>query len=139
MDPRLHLAKEIAFAGRCRHDSSADAEDYWEHTLTEGRETHLKQAKGAITAIQSMMPKLEWREVDDDHFAATCPFTGMGFECRQGVRGPVRIRSSIINEWMEAKVSSLEEAKADFEKVHQDQLLAAVGLSVDPSDDQEAS
>lgn len=46
------LAKIIGYGGRCRHDVSRDANEYWDHIGEETREQHLHQAEAVLRSGQ---------------------------------------------------------------------------------------
>lgn len=54
------IAKEIAFAGRCKHDVSKDVQEFWDNTAEASRNVFLRQADAAIKALPDMVQPLVW-------------------------------------------------------------------------------
>ena len=59
------MARQIAFAGRLRHDVSEDAAEFWQYTEGLGRDVATKQAQAAFDALIKAVPDLVWVQVDD--------------------------------------------------------------------------
>lgn len=65
MDKLDKIAKEIAFAGRCKHDVSKDAQEFWDNTAEASRNVFLRQADAAIKTLPDMVQPLEWEKIED--------------------------------------------------------------------------
>lgn len=63
MSLREKIAKEIAFAGRCWHDVSRGAQDFWDHTEEGGRRVFLRQADAILALVREGVKPLEWEHV----------------------------------------------------------------------------
>ena len=134
MSLREKLAKEIAFAGRCQHDVSRDAQDFWDHSGEDWRGSFLRQANAILSTIAESVPPLEWTDYPDycDLAIAQSPlFTR--FKVELGARGKFVAVWSVpgyCDTFVEGPFHNMDEAKAAVRKEYERRILKAAGIEV---------